>query len=452
MKPEDIKRLCYYERQFLGVRDFQDEQAYHIMMRRRHLIAQHTWGIVVGLQLTQEAGTNGWIMQAGMAVDGFGREIVVFEPEPLNTAQIAAQLAGSVGSTSLNIWLTHWLEKVDRPPAGYELCDRPDQFSRVRETYRLLYQDEPPSRDRTSPPQPYEILADDPAQGAWPIFLGKIVWDSTAGEIAAVNLTGRKYVGLVGSEVISPTDPPILNLRATRTELDGDLLVPGTVGNGNGRLRLDVDGADESVITNQKASTLANPNPPSSDIYLRTNIEEGGNRIVVDRDTLVAQSAEIEQSLRVGQGMTIGQDLIVLGNTTIQGDAEVIGELTFDGDVNPQGLVNGRNIAADGAKLDGISEEAKNVAVATGVVSDGGTIPLPDGFIQNQCKWMVSPYLLNPPLFDINESGSNARFRVECFSLPDRRVVVRWWQQGHGSTPGFLDHPGWANYIIVGVK
>jgi hypothetical protein len=486
MKPEDIKRLCYYERQFLGVRDFQDEQAYHIMMRRRHLIAQHTWGIVVGLELTQEAGTDGWIMQAGMAVDGFGREIVVFEPEPLNIAQIAAQLSGSVGSTSLRIWLTHWLEKVDRPPAGYELCDQPNQFSRVRETYRILYQDDPPSRDRTNPPQPHEILEDDPTQGAWPIFLGEIVWDSTAGEITAVNLAGRKYVGLVGSEVISPTEPPVLNIRADRTKLDGDLLMPGTVGDGNGRLRLDVDGADESVITNKKAPTPASPNPPSSNIYLRTDRENGGNQIVVDRDTLVAQSAEVEQSLSVGQGMTVGQDLTVVGNMTVQGDAEVVGELifnaenpqnlkveqdltvggkltvegdaevvgelTFSGNLNPEGTVNGRDIADDGAKLDGISEQAKNVAVVTGRMFDGGTIPLPTGFSQEQCKWIVSPHLFDPPLFDIDENGPDAQFRVECFTLPDRTVVARWWQRGHGSTPGFQNHRGWANYMIVGVK
>lgn len=452
MKPEDIKRLCYYERQFLGVRDFQDEQAYHIMMRRRHLIAQHTWGIVVGLELTQETGTDGWIMQAGMAVDGFGREIVVFEPEPLNIAQIAAQLSGTVGSTSLNIWLTHWLEKVDRPPAGYELCDQPDQFSRVQETYRILYQDDPPSRDRTNPPQPYEILEDDPTQGAWPIFLGEIVWDSTTGEITAVNLAGRKYVGMVGSEVISPTEPPILNIRADRTELDGDLLLPGTVGDGSGRLRLDVDGADESVITNQKTPTPASPSPTSSNIYLRTDQENGGNQIVVDRDEFVARSADINQSLNVGQSMTVGQDLTVVGNVTIQGDADVVGELTFDGDISPQGMVNGRDIAADGDKLDTISEGAKNVGVLTGTIVDGQIIPLPFGFTQDQCRWLVSPQFLDPPFFDINENGVNARFRIECFANPNRSVVVKWWQQGHGSTPGFQSHSGVASYIIVGIK
>ena len=112
------------------------------------------------------------------------------------------------------------------------------------------------------------------------------MWDTAAGEIIDVNPVGRKYVGLRGNEVISPTDPPILNLRAERTELDGDLLVPGTVGDGIGRLRIDVDGTDTSVITNKKAPTPANPDPPSGDIFLRTNQEDGGHRVVVDRGYL----------------------------------------------------------------------------------------------------------------------------------------------------------------------
>ena len=88
MNADDIKRLHFYERQFLGVRDFQDEQAYHIEMRRRHLLAHHTWGIVVGLEIKQGENSEIWVVQPGIAVDGYGREIIVPEPEPLDTDQI----------------------------------------------------------------------------------------------------------------------------------------------------------------------------------------------------------------------------------------------------------------------------------------------------------------------------------------------------------------------------
>lgn len=134
MATDDIKRLYFYERQFLRTRDFQDEQAYHIEMRRRPLIAHHTWGIVVGLEIKQDATSKIWSVQPGMAVDGFGREIVVFAPKPLDTNQIARQLAGVTTSTNLNIWLDYQVERTNRPAPGYEVCDQKDQFTRVRET------------------------------------------------------------------------------------------------------------------------------------------------------------------------------------------------------------------------------------------------------------------------------------------------------------------------------
>src|SRR5580698_6941999 len=82
----DIERLNYYEGEFLGAADFEAEQEYHREMRRRHNVGQHTWGIVSGFDLVQipngAVDPNGGLpevdiyVQPGMAVDGFGREIV----------------------------------------------------------------------------------------------------------------------------------------------------------------------------------------------------------------------------------------------------------------------------------------------------------------------------------------------------------------------------------------
>lgn len=191
MTSDDIKRLYFYEKQFLRTQDFQDEQAYHIEMRRRHNIAHHTWGIVVGLNIIQDPTSKVWSVQPGMAVDAFGREIIVFDPEPLKTETVAAQLAGMSKPVQLNIWVAYNVEKLDRPAPGYEVCGIEDQFTRVRETFRLIYQDDPPidlqevpSSEERSPDNPhtwlraYQNLSDDPGQARWPVYLGTLTWDT----------------------------------------------------------------------------------------------------------------------------------------------------------------------------------------------------------------------------------------------------------------------------------
>src|SRR4029453_14648821 len=94
-----IQRLNYYNRQFLGVEDFKDQQDYHRDMRRRHNVGPHTWGIVAGLDLRQAdvPGSPGEVdvtLEPGLAVDGFGREIVVLEPLLL-TAELFAAFTGT---------------------------------------------------------------------------------------------------------------------------------------------------------------------------------------------------------------------------------------------------------------------------------------------------------------------------------------------------------------------
>lgn len=70
-----IKRLNYFNGQFLREADFTDEQTYHLEMRRRHNLRLHTPGIVFGLGVT--AGTGKVTVQPGMAIDVQGREIIL---------------------------------------------------------------------------------------------------------------------------------------------------------------------------------------------------------------------------------------------------------------------------------------------------------------------------------------------------------------------------------------
>lgn len=82
-----IKRLRYFNHQFLRVEDFQEEQDYHLRMRRRLNRVLHTWGVAEGLAVTAAAGATSVKVAPGTAIDEQGREIVLLTErvEPLGT-------------------------------------------------------------------------------------------------------------------------------------------------------------------------------------------------------------------------------------------------------------------------------------------------------------------------------------------------------------------------------
>ena len=72
----DIKRLHYFDHQFLKEPDFTDEQEYHLGMGRRHNRVSHTLGIADGLEVEVES-TSAVTVRAGTAIDIQGRDIVL---------------------------------------------------------------------------------------------------------------------------------------------------------------------------------------------------------------------------------------------------------------------------------------------------------------------------------------------------------------------------------------
>jgi len=92
--PDPIKRLNYFDHQFLHVEDFTDEQTYHREMRRLHNQLLHTWGICAGLQLSYPAGATVATVSSGTAIDGHGQQIVL--TDNTNTPDIS-NLPGASG-------------------------------------------------------------------------------------------------------------------------------------------------------------------------------------------------------------------------------------------------------------------------------------------------------------------------------------------------------------------
>jgi hypothetical protein len=93
-------RVHYFPRQFLRTQDFADEQAYHVTMHRRHTIAHHTWGIVRGLELLVDEGSL--FVQPGVAIDGYGRALVLSRKQPIDTGVFDAKESDSLAGTAID--------------------------------------------------------------------------------------------------------------------------------------------------------------------------------------------------------------------------------------------------------------------------------------------------------------------------------------------------------------
>jgi hypothetical protein len=246
----DIERLHFYQRQALGAVDLEAQQAYHRDMRRRHNLGPHTWGIVAGLELEEVPPPQGvtappelWI-RPGFAVDGFGRELVVLEPYRLDPAQFKNE-----PNDYIAVYLAYDEEAAASPASGYELCDTPDQFGRVRESFRVVVgtpltilslhenvtvagkvvtpREAPPPAQATGPNLELETPPDESVayqqfpddeldrEARWLVRLGSVNWDGKQFETndGTRLQEERQYAGLVAERIFAPTDHLLIRRR-----------------------------------------------------------------------------------------------------------------------------------------------------------------------------------------------------------------------------------------------
>lgn len=102
-------------------------------------------------------------------------------------------------------------------------------------------------------------------------------------------------------------------------------------------------------------------------------------------------------------------------------------------------------VGAKGARWRAIGQ---NVIVQTGMISDGGTIPLPDGYTQEQCRWIVSMREDNSrnESWDIDEGGSHNHFYYKIYADENRLVTAKMHR--HSYPLRSIN----VNYMIIGVK
>jgi hypothetical protein len=230
MATEDIERLRYYAQQYLGPGDFQDEQEYHRGMRRRHNVGPHTWGIVAGLELEERKPSSGALevwLKPGMAIDGFGRELLVLRPRRLDKELFA----GLTADDHFQLWIRYQERGGRPPPGGYESCEELEhQLSRLVESYRLAAGPDDHPHDpvvvdgaEVSSPPDLSLPHQELGEGKWLVPLGRVHWN---GQTAAFDEAdpgaleeGRRYVAIVAAEVLAPDAELKLRGRATASPL-----------------------------------------------------------------------------------------------------------------------------------------------------------------------------------------------------------------------------------------
>lgn len=262
MRDPVVARVHYYDRQFLRTQDFVDEQAYHLTLHRRHNIAQHIWGIVDGLQVIQDKDKN-IVVQPGLAVDGYGRELVLRAGYTVSPRAFDDQ-----ASDVLDIWLVYARnagESAERSCESKAANGQPGFYRwqesgvvEVRRPDRLLAPDPAQALTprRRPPGVPEEDLAFDPTrtppdepERRWPVYLAQVRRARNQPPTYSISMIGRPYVGLVGEAIVHPAAKAEVR---TRVELGSEQmrdpsrfqvsLYSPEVDRLEGRLRLDRNG------------------------------------------------------------------------------------------------------------------------------------------------------------------------------------------------------------------
>lgn len=343
MDADRIVRVRYFDGQFLRPQDFTDEQAYHVAMRRRHNIGGHTWGIVYGLELAR----GPLVVEPGLAVDGYGRELAVLRrlvvPE-LPPAPVTGEIA-------YDVWLVYDRQGSDQPPSGYAPCGTEGvSYYRWQEVPRLLVTEADEAVDPGHPPGvPDGDLEFGPERTApeedhpWPVLLGRVRRGGTPGEFT-VDGANRRYAGVVGASVVHPTGAaridlgptvpgddavfavrsgtePVLDITADEgeftTNTHGHLAV-------RGELRL--DGALRFGAPEQPAPDEAAAVREPWSVY---GVHDGNSRelrVALDEGSSFVVGAWSQDDSRFTPCLTVGAD----GKVTVHGTLHVLGKLVAE--------------------------------------------------------------------------------------------------------------------------
>ena len=322
-----MARPVYQDGRLLRTADYVDEQGYQISELRRHERTHHSWGIASGLDIVL---TDGQLtVQPGVAIDGYGRVVELRSTQALDVRRFALG-----GTNDIDVWLQYAVQTTN----GVD-----EYLGRIGDSavVELRSAGEIIAPTISPPDAVASVVAEslDDVRPAWMILLGRITLHlQKPEEPPDIDLSGRRYIGLVGSTIsthndpnpwitlaagtvyvgqaASESDPAPLTVSGTEVKVHGTLDVQGTLTLQGGSLIIGTDpapnagGAAKDWSISQATAGVANelrisfPNQPSRVVigvwdkgkFLpRVTVDEKGTMTVVGN--LHVNGAVIAQSI-----------------------------------------------------------------------------------------------------------------------------------------------------------
>lgn len=233
------RRLSYHDGQVLSRDDFRDEQLYHREQHRRHLLEQHTPGIVTGLEVVYDVENRTFYVLPGQAVDPQGQALVLALRHEVPPAVFHEHR-----SDDLEVWLVHGEEAVaDAAGPGQGSCGVPGQRpAATRIVERPRVQLRRPGVPSSSAGSSRSNVAPVPTREDG-VFLAMLRHRPEREVSEEVDLRGRRYAGIRAGEIRAPWD------ASTRVELgsphgEGFAVFLGSAASADGEESQDDAGAD----------------------------------------------------------------------------------------------------------------------------------------------------------------------------------------------------------------
>jgi hypothetical protein len=278
---DPIKRVHYFDHQFLHADDFIDEQEYHIRLRRLHNAALHTWGIARGLDLSFKTGESRATVSEGVAVDVDGREIVLANSSPTPDLSshknktvyitIAYSEKGTDPTTETGVsGETRMTEEPEIRVAEDPPVDPSQELIlgrlKLDENAKITLKDEGEERNKRRlagviggdlEARSLRLSLPDAARSQWPAL--------SCGAAKRIDLTGSLSIsGNVGTGTAEPKNPlsvsggaAIGSGYADKTAPDNGLLVEGNVGIGTSDPKMELQVIGDIGLGSKEASLYA---------------------------------------------------------------------------------------------------------------------------------------------------------------------------------------------------